>query len=160
MVETPPTTMLELKDFLAREGVDAQLLELQVPMKTAESAAQELGIAVGGIFKSLVLRTDTGEVLVAVLPGDKRVDFKAVARVAGCAKVSFASEELALQETGYPPGGTPPLGYPKPLRVLLDEALFQYPEGYGGGGRPELLLRIRPQELLRVTKGTVGHVSR
>jgi Cys-tRNA(Pro)/Cys-tRNA(Cys) deacylase len=151
--------MLELKDFLTREGVDAQLIDLRVPMKTAEAAAQQLGVPVGGIFKSLVFSTDAGEVLVAVLPGDKRVDFKAVARVAGCAKVSFARPEVALQETGYPPGGTPPLGYPKPLRVIVDEALLQYPEGYGGGGRPELLLRIQPQELLRVTKGTLARVS-
>jgi Cys-tRNA(Pro)/Cys-tRNA(Cys) deacylase len=98
-------------------------------------------------------------VLVVVLPGDRRVDFKAVARVAGCAKVRFASPERALQETGYPPGGTPPLGYPGPLRVIVDEAVLQYPEGYGGGGRPELLLRIQPRELLRVTKGTLGCVS-
>jgi Cys-tRNA(Pro)/Cys-tRNA(Cys) deacylase len=153
------SAMLELKDFLAQVGVDAQLIDLQVPMKTAEAAAQQLGVPVGGIFKSLVFSTDAGEVLVAVLPGDKRVDFKAVARVAGCKKVSFASPEVALRETGYPPGGTPPLGYPKPLRVILDEALLQYAEGYGGGGRPELLLRIQPQELLRVTNGTLARVS-
>jgi Cys-tRNA(Pro)/Cys-tRNA(Cys) deacylase len=151
--------MLELKNFLAQVGVDAQLIDLRVPMKTADAAAQQLGVPVGSIFKSLVFSTDSGEVLVAVLPGDKRVDFKAVARVAGCAKVSFASPEVALRETGYPPGGTPPLGYPKPLRVIIDEALLEYAEGYGGGGRPELLLRIQPQELLRVTKGTLARVS-
>lgn len=151
--------MLDLKDFLARESVNAQLIDLRVPMKTADAAAQQLGVPVGGIFKSLVFSTDSGEVLVAVLPGDKRVDFKAVARVAGCAKVSFASSEVALRETGYPPGGTPPLGYPRPLRVFVDEALLQYAEGYGGGGRPELLLRIQPQELLRVTKGTLARLS-
>jgi Cys-tRNA(Pro)/Cys-tRNA(Cys) deacylase len=151
--------MPDLKDFLEREGVDAQLIDLRVPMKTADAAARQLGVPVGGIFKSLVFSTDSGEVLVAVLPGDKRVDFKAVARVAGCAKVSFASHEVALRETGYPPGGTPPLGYPKPLRVIVDEALLQYSEGHGGGGRPELLLRIQPQELLRVTNGTLARVS-
>ncbi|EAU62906.1 YbaK/ebsC protein [Stigmatella aurantiaca DW4/3-1] len=128
-------------------------------MTTAAAAARELGIPVGGIFKSLVFTTDTDEVLVVVLPGDRRVDFKAVARVAGCRKVAFASPARALEATGYPPGGTPPLGYPQPLRVFVDEALLQYAQGYGGGGRPELLLRLTPQELLRVTKGTVGALS-
>ncbi|WP_244238418.1 aminoacyl-tRNA deacylase [Corallococcus terminator] len=151
--------MTDLGEFLKREQVNARLLTLATPMTTAAAAAQELGIAVGGIFKSLVFTTDTDEVLVVVLPGDRRVDFKAVARVAGCRKVAFASRERALEATGYPPGGTPPLGHPHALRVFVDAAVLEYPEGYGGGGRPELLLRLTPAELLRVTKGTVGTLS-
>lgn len=151
--------MADLSEFLAREQVDARLMTLATPMTTAAAAAHELGIPVASIFKSLVLTTDADEVLVVVLPGDRRVDFKAVARAAGCRKAAFASTERALEATGYPPGGTPPLGYPRPLRVFVDEAVLQYPEGYGGGGRPELLLRLTPAELLRVTKGTVGPLS-
>jgi Cys-tRNA(Pro)/Cys-tRNA(Cys) deacylase len=151
--------MLDLRDFLTQEGVDAQLIELQVPMKTAQAAAEQLSVPVGCIFKSLVFATDGGEILVVVLPGDKRVDAKAVAHVAGCKKVAFASPEVALRETGYPPGGTPPLGYPKPLRVIVDESVLQYPQGYGGGGRPELVLRIQPQELVRAAKATLARVS-
>ncbi|MBN1203854.1 MAG: YbaK/EbsC family protein [Myxococcaceae bacterium] len=128
-------------------------------MKTAEAAAVQLGAPVGSIFKSLVLKADTGEVLVAVLPGDKRVDLKAIRRLVGCKQLSFASAQLVLEATGYPAGGTPPLGYPQPLRVIVDEALLQYSEGYGGGGRPELLLQIRPQELVRASRATVARVS-
>ena len=149
----------DLKAVLEHEQVVAELLDLGVPMTTADAAAEQLGIPVGSIFKSLVLVTDTGEVVVVVLAGDKRVDLKAVARVLGCKRLSFASPQVALEETGYPAGGTPPLGYPRPLRVLLDESVFQYAEGYCGGGRPQLLLRIRPQELARASKALVSRVS-
>jgi Cys-tRNA(Pro)/Cys-tRNA(Cys) deacylase len=159
MTHGDATGALDLREYLARTGVDAEIIDLGVPMTTAGAAAEQLGVPVGQIFKSLVLRDKKGEVLVVVAPGDRHVDFKAVSRVTGCKELSFAKPDVALRETGYPTGGTPPLGYPKPLRVVLDESALAYEESYCGGGLPELLLRIRTRELQRVTGAITANVT-
>jgi Cys-tRNA(Pro)/Cys-tRNA(Cys) deacylase len=151
--------MDDLRAFLEREKVDAELIDLGVPMTTAQAAADQLHIPVGSIFKSLVMCNTEGKAFVVVLPGDARVDQKAVARAVSTKKVKFAPEDVVLRETGYPAGGTPPLGHRKPLPVLVDEKLLGYEFGYGGGGRHELLLKIRPDELVRVSKATVAPIS-
>jgi Cys-tRNA(Pro)/Cys-tRNA(Cys) deacylase len=151
--------MDDLRAFLEREKVDAELIDLGVPMTTAQAAADQLQIPVGSIFKSLVMCDAEGRAFVLVLPGDARVDQKAVARLIGTKKVRFAPEEVVLHETGYPAGGTPPVGHRKSLPVLVDQKVLDYEFGYGGGGRHELLLKIRPDELVRVSKATVGSIS-
>ena len=96
-----------------------------------------------------------GAAIVAVLPGDARIDQKELAKIVGCKRLKFASADVVLFETGYPAGGTPPIGHRKQLPVYLDETTFNYEFGYGGGGRHELLLKIHPQEIVRVTNATV-----
>jgi len=159
MMQGDTAGALDLREYLDRAGVDAEIIDLGVPMTTARAAAEQLGVSVGQIFKSLVLRDKKGEVLVVIAPGDRRIDLKAVSRVTGCKELSFAKPDLALRETGYPTGGTPPIGYPKPLRVVLDETALAYEESYCGGGRPELLLRIRTDELQRVSGAVTASVS-
>jgi Cys-tRNA(Pro)/Cys-tRNA(Cys) deacylase len=159
MTHGDATGALDLREYLARSGVDAEIIDLGVPMTTAAAAAEQLGVPVGQIFKSLVLRDKKGEVLVVIAPGDRRVDLKEVSRVTGCKELSFAKPDVALRETGYPTGGTPPIGYPKPLRVVLDAAALTYPESYCGGGRAELLLRIRTDELQRASGAVTADVS-
>lgn len=151
--------MLDLKVFLERESVEAQLLDLGHPMTTTAAAADRLGIEMAGVFKSLVLCTEQEEIVIAVLPGDKRVDFKRICQVMGCRKLSFARPEVALERTGYPPGGTPPIGWETPLRTVIDESIHDHEEIYCGGGRPELLLRIQPAELLRVSGAIAAPIS-
>lgn len=152
--------MLDLKIFLEQEGVDAELIDLRTPMTTAEAAANQLNVPVGMIFKSLVLCDEHGQALVAVLSGDKRLDHKMLAKITGSKKLTFADPDVVLQQTGYPAGGTPPFGYPKQLRVIVDESVLGYAKGYCGGGRAELLLHIRPQELIQIAHATVANVSR
>lgn len=152
--------MLDLRVDLERNNVDAELIDLGVPMKTAQAAASQLGIAVAQIFKSLVLRGPSDEdIAVAVLDGEARLDLKALRRLLNWKKVRFASSDLVLEATGYPAGGTPPLGHRKRVPVFVDENLMNFDFGYAGGGRPELLLKISPKEIVRATSATVAKLS-
>lgn len=151
--------MLDLRTALSHQGIDAELIDLKVPMKTAQAAADELQVSVERIFKSLVLRgASDDEVAVVVLDGEARVDLRVVCKILGWKKARFASSELVLEATGYPAGGTPPVGHRRKLTVIVDQALLAFPDGYAGGGRPELLLRIAPGEIIRATSATVADV--
>jgi prolyl-tRNA editing enzyme YbaK/EbsC (Cys-tRNA(Pro) deacylase) len=79
--------------------------------------------------------------------------------LSGTKNLRFAKPEVVLRVTGYPAGGTPPLGHKENLQVFVDQGLLAYDIGYGGGGSPELLLEIAPNELIRATGATVSDIS-
>lgn len=60
----------------------------------AEHVAESLGQPVERVFKTLVLRGDRSGFLVCVIPGDRELDLKAVAKVSGNKKV----EMIAMKE--------------------------------------------------------------
>jgi len=153
--------MLDLRAVISKQEIDAEVIDLGVEMETAQAAADQLGVPVASIFKSLVLRGATdSDLVVAVLDGAARVDLKAVCALFGWNKARFASREVVLEATGYPAGGTPPVGHRQLLPVVVDEALLSFDIGYAGGGRPELLLKIRPEEIVRAASAYVADIRR
>lgn len=152
--------MLDLAERLRASGSSAEGLDLGVPMKTADAAAQALSVPVSRIFKWLVVQGGRPEdVAVVVLAGDARLEKEAVARALGWRKASLAPAEVALGRTGYAPGGTPPVAHCEALPVVVDEPFLALGTGYAGGGRPELL-RIGGAEIVRLTGALVARVGR
>jgi len=148
-----------LRTYLDERKIEAELIDMGAPMTTAQAAADLLKLPVEKIFKSLVLLDANNAPFIAVLPGGARLDQKALARLVGSKKLKFATAERVLEVTGYPAGGTPPLGHKQALPVYVDEKIMAHEFGYGGGGHPDWLLRIRPQELVRTTGATIAPLS-
>lgn len=154
----------DLKDFVKENKVNAEVIDMGVPMTTALAAAEKLKTHVANIFKSVFLsfsKTKSArEYALVVLPGDARIDFKKVSQLLGWnpQKVKHADKEIVLKLTGFPAGGTPPIGHKESFPVIVDKALLDFKEGYGGGGQHELLLKITPQEIIRVTNAQVAEV--
>ncbi|MBU1558957.1 MAG: hypothetical protein KJ588_04045, partial [Gammaproteobacteria bacterium] len=93
------------------------------------------------------------EYVLVVLPGDASVDLQKLADLKGWNKnkISFANSDAVLQHTGFPAGGTPPIGHKEPLAVVMNKRLLDLDVGYAGGGKPEWLLKISPKEIQRLT---------
>jgi prolyl-tRNA editing enzyme YbaK/EbsC (Cys-tRNA(Pro) deacylase) len=118
--------------------------------KTAEAAARAVGCEVGQIVKSLVFMAE-GEPIVALTSGVNRADTGRLADVLGVAEVRRATPDEAREATGFAIGGTPPFGYPRPLRVLLDRDLLGYDLLWAAAGTPQAVFPIVPDELLRAS---------
>jgi len=88
--------------------------------KTADDAARAIGCEVAAIVKSLVFVVEMEggreEAVLALVPGDKRLDTSALAEVAGAVRSRRATLDEVREATGYAAGGTPPFGHPKPRR--------------------------------------------
>lgn len=131
-----------------------------MPMESVPAAAREVGVGEEEIIKSLVVAGPSESVAVAVLGGDRVLELDRVATAQGWPSAELADRPLAREATGFPPGGTPPIGHARPIPVLLDEALLDLPRGFAGGGRPELLLVVRPRELAHLDEVTVTKIAR
>ncbi len=99
---------------------------------TSELAAQQLGVAVGQIAKTMVLKAKTGHFYLAICPGDRRICSKKAKQAIG-SKVRMANTEETEAETGFKPGGVCPFGV-EGLDVLIDRGLADYETIYPAAG--------------------------
>ena len=129
-------------------------------MPTVPLAAAAIGVREEQILKSLVFEDrETGKLVLAIACGTGRVDRARLAAEMGLQRPRLADAAAVLAATGYPAGGVPPVGHATPLAVVMDRRAAALEVAYGGGGAEELLLRIRPADILRLTGGTVANIA-
>lgn len=116
-------------------------------------AAEKLGVAVAQVFKTLVVITDTGVLAVAILPVDKTLNFKKMAKalssnkLLSCKKVQMADPKQVERSTGYVLGGVSPLGQKKRLKTVIDSTAQDQATVYVSGGRRGLEIELPPAQL-------------
>lgn len=122
--------------------------------RTSEDAARAVGCAVGAIAKSLIFKAAGSErPVLAVASGAHRVDPARLAAAAG-AKVGRADPDWVRAVTGFAIGGVAPVGHLTPPLVLVDDALWQYPQVWAAAGAPDAVFPTTPDALLAITGGT------
>lgn len=117
--------------------------------KTAEDAANAIGCPVSAIVKSLVFVVGD-EPVVALVPGDLRLDTARLSTAAGGGEVRRAGLEEVREATGYAAGGTPPFGHARPLRVFADPALKRNDPVWAAAGTPTTVFPISIDDLDRL----------
>jgi len=125
--------------------------------RTAQQAADALGIAVGQIAKSIIFRRKADDVAVLVIAsGDRRVDEKKVDAIVG--KTGRADADFVKSRTGFSIGGVSPIAHAQPPVTLIDRELFRFDEIWAAAGHPHGVFKLRPQDLERLTGAPVADV--
>lgn len=122
----------------------------------ATHIAQQLGLPVEQLFKTLVLRGDRTGLFVCVIPGAEEVDLKKAARVTGNKRVEMIHVKELLPLTGYIRGGCSPIGMKKPLPTWFHKTLTDHDTVYCSAGQRGLQFSLAPADLLRAAKGTLA----
>lgn len=154
--EHPPD---RLRRFLTEHAVDADLVVTGVPMPSVALAARAIGVAEEQIVKSVLFRGRDGSLTLIIASGTARIDPRLLAAVSGLDRPRLADPATVLAATGYAVGGVPPVGHRTRIPVVMDASVAALPLVYGGGGSAEMLLRIRPAEILRCTGAVVAEVG-
>jgi prolyl-tRNA editing enzyme YbaK/EbsC (Cys-tRNA(Pro) deacylase) len=127
------------------------------PGSTATSvlAAQQLGVTVGQIAKSLLFIGKDGRFFMVLAPGDRRVSSSKLKAAIGV-KSRMASAEEALAATGFGPGGVCPFGIDAGITVLIDKGLSAHGRIFPAAGTDSSGVPMTFEALVAVTGGTVG----
>jgi Cys-tRNA(Pro)/Cys-tRNA(Cys) deacylase len=125
-------------------------------------AAQQLGLDVEQVFKTLVVELDGDErrMAVVVAPVTGEVDLRAAAGAVGAKRAMLADQTRAERTTGYVAGGISPFGQRKRLPTVLDETAELFDTIFVSGGRRGLEIEIAPADLVRVLDAVVADVAR
>jgi len=147
----------DLQKYLDEVGVRAEILRLKTKVKTVSQAASALGVNRDKIIKTIMFVDSSENPILAVVSGGDRIDLDRLAKVVG-SSVRMATPDEVKEHTGYAVGGLPPVGHKKPIRTIVDPKVLRKSQVYGGGGSDSSLLKISPQDIVRLQNAEVKSV--
>ncbi len=157
-----PAPIQRVVDAAARKGVSLQIQVFPESTHTAEDAAAAVGAELGQIVKSLVFVAPAGadqlEPIICLVSGPNRVDLARLAAVSGEPDVRRATANEARELTGFVIGGIPPIGHPRPLRVIMDPDLGRFPIVWAAAGTQTAVFAVPPATLRMLSNAHVAPI--
>jgi Cys-tRNA(Pro)/Cys-tRNA(Cys) deacylase len=155
MIKNNVTRMLESR------GIPYQAFELPIEKIGAIEAAQILGIDPELVFKTIVVERKVGaKPILALVPGPREVNLKALARSLNEKKVHLATQKGAEQLTGLKVGGISPLALiNRGFDVVVDRAAEAHEQIYVSGGQRGLNVRLPTKDLIDLTHAKTAAIS-
>ncbi len=161
-----PSTVYRIKS-MKKTNVLRLLDKEKIPYKTfeynydpdygsAKAIAEENGISLNQVYKTLVGKGNKTGVLVAVIPSGRTLDFKALCKAAGNKKMTLVPVKELQGLTGYIRGGCSPMGMKKNYPVFLDASMEAQDLIYVNAGQRGLLVGIAPSDLRSVAKANMA----
>jgi prolyl-tRNA editing enzyme YbaK/EbsC (Cys-tRNA(Pro) deacylase) len=125
--------------------------------RTAQQAADQLGVQLGQIAKSIIFRRKADDAAVLVVTsGDRRVDEKKVEAHVG--KIGRADAGFVKDRTGFSIGGVSPVAHATPPVTLIDRDLLRFDVVWAAAGHPHGVFPLHPADLERLTGAPVVDV--
>jgi prolyl-tRNA editing enzyme YbaK/EbsC (Cys-tRNA(Pro) deacylase) len=128
-------------------GLDIEVRELSESTRTAQEAADAVGVEVGQIVKSLVFMDGEGPLL-CLCAGDRRVNTTKLGP-----DVRQASGREVRDAAGFAIGGVPPLGHDEPIRTVIDASLRRFDTVWCAGGTPNAVFPVATDALIAAIPG-------
>lgn len=122
---------------------------------TSELVAKIRGTDPGQGAKAMLcqIKGQPDTLVLAILSGDRKIDFRKVAAAIGGKKASLASPEIAMQRTGCVIGAIPPFSFDPTILLVTDpELLDRFDEIAFNAGRLDTSIVLNSQDYLRIAK--------
>jgi len=139
--------------ILQKKRIDYEIFEHE-PVYTNPTMAAALNVSESETVKSLVLLTKEKKMVVLVMPGDKKVEWKKAAAGIGTKKVSFAKPEAVLEKVGCEVGCVPPFGQLTELPIFMDPDLIKKEHIYFNPGVHDKSFKIKAWDLKKLCDPT------
>lgn len=156
-----PEGTQRVAQWLRAQGHPHAPVLLDDAARTAQQAADALGVALGQIAKSIIFRRKADDAAVLVVTsGDRRVDEHRVQALV-CAdggRLGRADAAFVKARTGFSIGGVAPVAHAHPCVTLVDRDLFRFAEVWAAAGHPHAVFRLSPAALQRLTGAPVADV--
>jgi Cys-tRNA(Pro)/Cys-tRNA(Cys) deacylase len=148
--------------LLDNRNVPYKCFDLPRHKLVAEKVAELLNVPHSIIYKSIVVeRKKTGKPLLAVIPGDKEVDLKRLAKAVGEKKVSPATQKAAENLTKLQAGGISPLALiNRGFEIVIDESILEQDMVHISGGELGVNIRLNARDLVSITAASVTKISK
>ena len=133
---------------LAGGNIPFRVMTFHAQEKSAEEVTRETGFPLSQVVKTLLVQGSSKKYYLALCPGDKQVNLKALAKALHEKVVEMAEREEVPKITGYFIGGVSPLGTHRPLPVVMESSILSLPEIAVSAGQWGRQAVLGPQDLL------------
>jgi len=148
------TTFAKITELLDRHGANYRVVEHEAIGQTDAISALR-GNALNQAAKAMVLEVampDGAEsrFLLAIVPGDCKINFKSAARAIGGKKSSFAAPEMAQSLTECVMGAVPPFSFDDRLALRVDARLRDVDTLWFNAGALEKSIALNADDYQRI----------
>ncbi len=128
-IETPAIQVL--KDV----HIPFQIFQHLTKITSLQQAAEERGQEPDQIIRSILFRQSNEQFIMVLMAGERQISWKALRSYLGERRISLATPQEVLDQTGYEIGAVTPFGLARPMRIIADPSVFAYPDISLGSGR-------------------------
>lgn len=126
------------------------MLEHDSDALTSEKAAEVRNVPLVEMIKSMVFLNDQREVIVVIVPAERKVDLGALRETADISSLKFADEEVIQDDLGFTIGAIPPFFPDKDCPIYVDSEIFQNEKVNFSSGRPDAGVEVEIDEFERI----------
>jgi prolyl-tRNA editing enzyme YbaK/EbsC (Cys-tRNA(Pro) deacylase) len=159
MADVLSNSAQKVQDALVALGLTCSIIEMPATTRTAREAAEAIGCSVAQIAKSIVFRTVAERTPILVIAsGPNRVNEDRIHELVG-ERIQIADAGYVREVTGFVIGGVPPVAHTSPIRTIIDADLLKFDVIWAAAGNPRAVFQLTPQDLVKITRGTVSQVA-
>lgn len=136
--------------FLSKKGINFKLIQYQHDEKGAEFASKATGFPLEQTIKTLVSELGNGKYALALMPGDRQLSLKKLAKSLSVKKAVMADTGNAERITGYLVGGISPFGIRQKALAVMDISLLEFESVVINAGQRGVMLQISPGDIVKV----------
>ena len=143
-----------------------QLDAAKIPYEVDESdlsgthIAEQIGLPLPMVFKTLVAKGDKTGHLVFCIPVDKEIDLKAAAALTGNKKIEMVHVKELLGLTGYIRGGCSPIGMKKKFPTYFDATAADHERITVSAGIRGAQMLVEREALVAFVQGKLVDVAK
>lgn len=128
--------------------------------RDAEKISDLIGAPAEQVFKTLVVVRGSNKPILAMVPANRQLDLKKLAKVVSEKKVKMASQKGAEQLTGLQVGGISALALlNRGFDCYLDRSASAHDQVYVSAGRKGLQIELAPEDLQGVTEAILAEIT-
>ncbi|MBR6913338.1 MAG: Cys-tRNA(Pro) deacylase [Treponema sp.] len=128
--------------------------EHELSRGAAENVAAKLGINPTACFKTIVMRTESKQLVVFCQSATHEINLKKARQACGAKEVTPVKPDELLSLTGYIRGGCSPIGMKKLFPTFIDQSALSFEKIYISAGIRGEQIVLDPNDLVKVTKAT------
>lgn len=162
MAKSKKTTKTNAVRLVERENITFKLIKYDISDDLIDgvSVAEKTGQQLETVFKTLVTRSTDKRIQVFIIPVALELDLKKAAKVAGVKKLDLLPLQDLTKETGYIRGGCSPIGMKRAYPTFIDASASDLEKVVVSAGKPGLQMAIHPEDLVKLTVGTLVEISK
>ena len=151
-----------LIEYLSTADVQYRLID-HAPEGRTELASALRGHDLSDAAKCLIVKVKFGKrharYVLAVIPGDARLDFTALKKLLSGTGVAFASTAMAEELAGTVSGSILPFSFHSELELIVDSRVLTAKELYFNAARLDRSIALSTDDYLRLTSPRIAQIA-